>query len=105
MYRSAPSRVSPNVKQPGRSVRTHPTHRPLRGERIPLDHIVANPWPEILMRGPRVLGLRWPAGDYLKAVTFDRWAARHVEGCDVWVGFGLFSLVAQRAAREPQATA
>jgi len=35
MYRSAPSRVSPNVKQPGRSVRTHPTHRPLRAHRSP----------------------------------------------------------------------
>jgi len=92
-------RLAEQLEARGMLHRLVTTHRPLRGERIPLDHIVANPWPEILMRGPRVLGLRWPAGDYLKAVTFDRWAARHVEGCDVWVGFGLFSLVAQRAAR------
>jgi glycosyltransferase involved in cell wall biosynthesis len=75
------------------------THRPLRGERISLDRIVANPWPEVLMRGPRRLGLRWAAGDYLKAVAFDRWAAGHAGGCDVWVGFAVFSLLAQRAAR------
>lgn len=75
------------------------THRPLRGERISAERIVANPWPEIVMRGPRTLGLRWAGGDYLKAVTFDRWAARHVDGCDVWVGFTGFSLFAQRAAQ------
>lgn len=75
------------------------THRPLRGERIPIERIAANPWPEIVMRGPRTLGLRWLGGDYLKSVSFDRWAARQVDGCDVWVGFAGFSLFAQRAAR------
>lgn len=51
------------------------------------------------MRGPRMLGLPWRAGAYLKAVAFDRWAARHADECDVWVGFAEFSLLAQRAAR------
>jgi glycosyltransferase involved in cell wall biosynthesis len=92
-------RLAEQLEARGMLHRLVTTHRPLRGERIPLDRVVANPWPEILMRAPRVLGLRWRAGDYLKAVTFDRWAARHTEGCDVWVGFGLFSLIAQRAAR------
>lgn len=80
------------------------THRPLRGERIAAERIAANPWPEIAMRGPRALGLRWSGGDYLKAVTFDRWAARRVDGCDVWVGFAGFSLLAQRAARRSART-
>jgi len=75
------------------------THRPLRGERIAPERIAANPWPEVLMRGPRALGLRWQRGDYLKAVAFDRWASRYVHGCDVWVGFALFSLASQRAAQ------
>ncbi|HEV2283652.1 MAG TPA: glycosyltransferase family 4 protein [bacterium] len=75
------------------------THCPLRGERIPPDRIAVNPWPEAFMRVPRKLGFRWHAGDRVKAVAFDRWAARHVDGCDVWVGFALFSLAAQRAAR------
>jgi starch synthase len=75
------------------------THRPLRGEVIPPDRVVANLWPEVLMRGPRMLGMRWPAGDYLKALSFDRWASRYVDGCDVWVGFAAFSLAAQRSAR------
>lgn len=75
------------------------THRPLRGERIARERIAANPWPELLMRGPRAVGLRWQSGDYLKAVAFDRWASRYVDGCDVWVGFAVFSLGAQRAAR------
>jgi glycosyltransferase involved in cell wall biosynthesis len=80
------------------------THRPLRGERIAADRIDANPWPEIAMRGPRALGMRWSGGDYLKSVIFDRWAARHVEGCDVWVGFAGFSLFAQRAGRRTART-
>lgn len=75
------------------------THRPLRGERISPDRIAANPFPEALMRGPRALGLSWRVGDYLKAVMFDRWAARHVQGCDVLVAFAAFSLVSLRAAR------
>jgi glycosyltransferase involved in cell wall biosynthesis len=75
------------------------THRPRRGERIAPGRIAVNPWPEVLMRGPRALGFRWRRGDYLKAVAFDRWARRFVDGCDVWVGFALFSLAAQRAAR------
>ncbi len=75
------------------------THRPLRGEAISRARIVANPLPEVLMRAPRMLGLSWRIGDYLKAVSFDRWAARHVGGCDVLVGFGLFSLESMRVAR------
>jgi glycosyltransferase involved in cell wall biosynthesis len=75
------------------------THRPLRGERIAAGRIAANPWPELAMRGPRALGFRWPAGEYVKAVMFDRWATQYVGGCDVWVGFSLFSLMAQRAAQ------
>jgi len=75
------------------------THRPLRGEEIPPDRIVANLVPELLMRGPRLAGLRWGVGDYLKAVVFDRWAARYVRDCDLLVGFALFSLVSGRAAR------
>lgn len=75
------------------------THRPLRGERITPERIVANIVPEVLMRGPRVLGLPWRVGDYLKVATFDRWASRYVDGCDVWVGFAAFSLVSLRAAR------
>lgn len=75
------------------------THQPLRGERIPRERIVANPWPEALMRGPRMLGLRWQAGDYLKTVAFDRWAVRYAGGSDVWVGFAAFSLASQRAAQ------
>ena len=75
------------------------THRPLRGERVPAGCLVVNPWPEILMRAPRTVGLPWRAGDYVKAIAFDRWAARYAAGCDVWVGFAAFSLWAQRAAR------
>lgn len=92
-------RLAEQLEARGMLHRLVTTHRPLRGERISLDRVVANPWPEILMRGPRLLGLRWQVGDRLKAVAFDHWAARHAEGCDVWVGFGLFSLAAQRAAR------
>lgn len=75
------------------------THRPLRGERVPADRLVVNPWPEIVMRAPRTVGLPWRAGDYMKAIAFDRWAAHHTAGCDVWVGFAAFSLRAQGAAR------
>lgn len=92
-------RLAEQLEARGMLYRLVTTHRPLRGERIASDRIVANPWPELLMRGPRMLGLRWQVGDYLKAVTFDRWAARHAAGCDVWVGFGVFSLLSQRAAR------
>jgi glycosyltransferase involved in cell wall biosynthesis len=92
-------RLAEQLEARGMLHRLVTTHRPLRGEHIPPDRIAANPWPEVLMRGPRAIGLRWQSGDYLKAVAFDRWASRHVDGCDVWVGFGLFSLQAQRAAR------
>lgn len=77
------------------------THKPLRGERISPERIRVNPLPEVLMRAPRRLGLRWPVGDYLKAVAFDRWAARYVQDCDllaVWALFALRSL-AQAHAR------
>ena len=92
-------RLAEQLQARGMLHRLVTTHRPLRGERIALDRIAVNPWPEVLMRGPRAAGLRWPVGDYLKAVVFDRWSARYVDGCDVWVGFALFSLLAQRAAR------
>jgi starch synthase len=92
-------RLAEQLEARGMLHRLVTTHRPLRGERIPPERIAVNPWPEILMRGPRMLGLRWEAGDSLKAVAFDRWAARHVGGCDVWVGFAAFSLTGQRAAR------
>jgi len=75
------------------------THRPRRGEQIPPDRIVANLVPELLMRGPRLVGLRWGIGEYLKAVAFDRWAARYVRDCDLLAGFALFSLTSGRAAR------
>ncbi|HKX16592.1 MAG TPA: glycosyltransferase family 4 protein [bacterium] len=75
------------------------THRPLRGERVPASRLAVNPWPEIVMRAPRTVGLPWRAGDYVKAIAFDRWAARYTAGCDVWVGFAVFSLRAQWAAR------
>lgn len=92
-------RLAEQLEARGMLHRLVTTHRPLRGERIAPERITVNPWPEVLMRGPRAMGLRWQTGDYLKAVAFDRWAARHVDGCDVWVGFALFSLAAQRAAR------
>jgi glycosyltransferase involved in cell wall biosynthesis len=92
-------RLAEQLEARGMLHRLVTTHRPLRGERISPDRVAANPWPEILMRGPRVIGLRWQSGEYLKAVTFDRWASRLVDGCDVWVGFAVFSLGAQRAAR------
>lgn len=97
-------RLAEQLQARGMLHRLVTTHRPLRGERIPADRIDANPWPEIAMRGPRVLGLRWGGGDYLKSVIFDRWAARRGAGCDVWVGFAGFSLFAQRAARRSART-
>jgi glycosyltransferase involved in cell wall biosynthesis len=92
-------RLAEQLEARGMLHRLVTTHRPLRGERIASERVAVNPWPEVLMRGPRMIGLRWETGDYLKAIAFDRWAARHVDGCDVWVGFALFSLLAQRAAR------
>lgn len=75
------------------------THRPLRGEQVDPRRLLVNPVPEILMRGPRRLGLRWAIGDYLKAVAFDRWAARHVSGCDLLAVWALFALRSLRVAR------
>ncbi len=75
------------------------THTPRRGERISPERIVINPIPEIVMRGPRALGLRWQIGDYLKAVSFDRWAERYVQDCDVLAVWALFGLRSTRAAR------
>jgi glycosyltransferase involved in cell wall biosynthesis len=75
------------------------THAPRRGERIPPERIAINPVPEILMRGPRALRLRWQIGDYLKAVSFDRWAERYVRDCDVLAVWALFALRSMRAAR------
>lgn len=92
-------RLAEQLDRRGMLHRLVTTHRPLRGEQIPPGRIAANPWPEVLMRGPRMVGLRWPAGDYLKAVTFDRWAARHIHGCDVLVGFASFALLSFRVAR------
>jgi glycosyltransferase involved in cell wall biosynthesis len=92
-------RLAEQLERRGLLQRLVTTHRPLRGERIPDERLVANPLPEILMRGPRRLGLRWEIGDYLKAVAFDRWAAKHVAGCDLLVGFALFSLLSSRTAR------
>jgi glycosyltransferase involved in cell wall biosynthesis len=74
------------------------THRPLRGERVSRDHIVANPLPELFLQVPRRLHLP-VQGDYLKAQSFDWWARRHVGGCDLFVGFAAFSLHAMRAAK------
>jgi glycosyltransferase involved in cell wall biosynthesis len=92
-------RLAEQLDRRGMLDRLVTTHRPLRGERISPGRIVANPLPEVLMRGPRILGLRWRAGEYLKAVAFDRWAARRVRGCEVLVGFASFSLLSLRAAR------
>src|SRR5207253_104910 len=65
------------------------SYPPQRGEVIPPHFIRWNPWPEVLMRS----GL--PNGHYLKAVTFGRWAARHVGEGDLlicWAQFGLESI-------------
>ncbi len=93
-------RLAEQLERRGHLHRLVTTHRPLRGERVSPDRLVINPVPEILMRGPRRLGLRWAVGDYLKAVAFDRWAARHVTGCDllaVWASFALRSMRVARA--------
>lgn len=74
------------------------THRPMRGEGVSSRRIVANLVPEIFMQVPRRLHLPL-RGDYWKAESFDRWAARHVDGCDVLVGFAVFSLHSMRRAR------
>ncbi len=92
-------RLAEQLERRGLLQRLVTTHRPLRGEQIPNERLVANIVPEILMRGPRRFGLRWEIGDYLKAVSFDRWAVRHVRDCDLLVGFALFSLLSSRAAR------
>jgi len=92
-------RLAEQLDRRGLLCRLVATHRPLRGERISPGRIVANPLPEVLMRGPRMLGLPWRAGDHLKAVAFDRWASRHVGGCDLLVAFASFSLLSLRAAR------
>jgi glycosyltransferase involved in cell wall biosynthesis len=92
-------RLAEQLSRRGLLQRLVTTHRPLRGEQIPAERLVANPLPEILMRGPRRLGLRWEVGDYLKAVAFDRWAVGHVSDCDLLVGFALFSLWSSRRAR------
>lgn len=67
------------------------THRPLRGEAVSRDRVLANPFPETFLQVPRRLRLPF-RGDYWKSETFDRWARRHVEGCDLFVGFAAFSL-------------
>ena len=92
-------RLAEQLERRGLLRRLVTTHRPLRGEQIPSERLVANIVPEALMRVPRRLGLRWEIGDYLKAVSFDRWAVRHVRDCDLLVGFALFSLWSGRAAR------
>jgi glycosyltransferase involved in cell wall biosynthesis len=92
-------RLAEQLDRRGMLHRLVTTHRALRGEQISPHRVVANAFPEALMRGPRMLGLRWRGGEYLKAVAFDRWAARHVHGCDVLVGFASFSLLSLRAAR------
>jgi glycosyltransferase involved in cell wall biosynthesis len=92
-------RLAEQLDRRGMLHRLVATHRPRRGERVRGDRIVSNPWPEVLMRAPRLLGLPWRAGDYLKAVAFDRWASRRVTGCDILVAFASFSLLSLRAAR------
>mgnify|MGYP001167493564 CR=1 FL=1 len=74
------------------------THRPLRGEGVSRGRIVANPLPELFLQVPRRLHLPM-RGDYLKAQSFDWWARRHVDGCDLLVGFAAFSLHTIRAAK------
>ncbi|HLH79922.1 MAG TPA: glycosyltransferase family 4 protein [Chthonomonas sp.] len=80
-------------------VRLLATHRPLRGERIDGRLIVVNSLPEILMRVPRRMGLLWAIGDYLKAVSFDRWAASRLPACDILVTWAGHSLRTLRTAR------
>jgi len=92
-------RLAEQLDRRGMLHRLISTHRPRRGERISPERILANPVPEVLMRGPRMLGLQWQVGDYLKAVSFDRWAARHVRDCDVLAVFALFALWSMRVAR------
>ncbi len=92
-------RLAEQLDHRGMLQRLVTTHRPLRNERINPRRIVINPIPEILMRGPRLLGLRWEIGDYLKAVTFDRWAARYTVDCDLLAVWALFALRSMRAAR------
>lgn len=92
-------RLAEQLDRRGALHRLLATHRPLRGERITPRRINANPVPEILMRGPRAIGLRWRAGDYFKAVTFDRWASQYVRDCDVLVGWAAFSMRSLRVAR------
>lgn len=75
------------------------THRPLRGEQIGPARIAVNPLPEIAMRAPRTMGLRWRAGDYVKAELFDRWVARALPAGDVLVAFASFCLRSLHRAR------
>lgn len=75
------------------------THRPRRGEQISPALITMNPLPEVAMRAPRALGLRWRAGDYVKAELFDRWVARSLPAGDVLVAFASFCLRSLRRAR------
>jgi len=74
------------------------THRPLRGEGVSRDRIIANPLPEVFLQVPRRLHLP-VRGDYLKAQSFDWWARRYVGGCDLFVGFAAFSLHTMRVAK------
>ena len=96
-------RLAEQLEHRGLLHRLISTHPPMRGERIPRERVRFNPFPELLLRGPRALRLTRGSGgdrfDYWKAVTFDRWAARHVGGCDLFVGFSLFSLISGRAVR------
>ena len=92
-------RLAEQLERRGLLHRLVTTHRPRRGEQIRPERLVVNPLPEILMRAPRTLGFHWPACDYLKAVAFDRWAARFVGGCDVLAVWALFAVESMRAAR------
>ncbi len=96
-------RLAEQLERRGLLHRLITTHAPRRGERIPRERLKYNLVPELLLRGPRMLRLTRGSGgdkfDYAKALYFDRWASRYVGGCDVLVGFSLFSLVSGRVAR------
>ncbi len=90
--------LAAQLEEHGHLHRLITTHRPLRGEGVSREHIVANPLPEIFLQVPRRFHLPF-RGDYLKAQSFDWWAGRHVGGCDLFVGFAAFSLHAIRLAK------
>ena len=90
--------LAAQLEQRGLLYRLITTHRPLRGEGVSRRYIMANLLPEVFLQIPRRLHLP-VRGDYWKAESFDRWAAQHVDGCDVLVGFAVFSLHSMRRAR------